>query len=268
MFLQPDWWEVTWAGVGTNRYSYAGGDPINRLDPNGNGWLQDAWNDFKSSVKNSFKALGDALSGNVEHINNAGQPGTGGNYGVVHIGGTTYGCFGCSGTGITAALAVGDAQTWAAQKNGLDADKAKQTALSGHLLSHTNGLVASIDITSWPQILQEIWETPGVPEFAEKLLALSQAEQVEFATIFYRSQNGAIAHGPIYRGTYADIEIPGKRTTGAPLGLLHTHWTSGVSPSGKRMIPYPSSVDLKTARDTKVGGLVYNWMNQVWGYWW
>jgi RHS repeat-associated protein len=36
MFIQPDWFEVTEAGVGTNRYAYAGNDPVNRLDPSGN----------------------------------------------------------------------------------------------------------------------------------------------------------------------------------------------------------------------------------------
>ena len=36
MFIQPDWWEVTQAGVGTNRYAYAGGDPVNMSDANGN----------------------------------------------------------------------------------------------------------------------------------------------------------------------------------------------------------------------------------------
>ncbi len=36
MFIQPDWFEVTDAGVGTNRYAYAANDPVNRLDPNGN----------------------------------------------------------------------------------------------------------------------------------------------------------------------------------------------------------------------------------------
>jgi RHS repeat-associated protein len=35
MFLQPDWWEVTEAGVGTNRYGYAGGDAVNMADPGG-----------------------------------------------------------------------------------------------------------------------------------------------------------------------------------------------------------------------------------------
>jgi hypothetical protein len=36
MFIQPDWWEVTRAGVGTNRYGYSFGDPVNAADPGGN----------------------------------------------------------------------------------------------------------------------------------------------------------------------------------------------------------------------------------------
>lgn len=36
MFLQPDWFEVTMAGVGTNRYAYSFNDPVNLKDPNGN----------------------------------------------------------------------------------------------------------------------------------------------------------------------------------------------------------------------------------------
>ncbi|MDX8355867.1 RHS repeat-associated core domain-containing protein, partial [Cognatiyoonia sp. IB215182] len=36
LFLQPDWFEVTEPGVGTNRYSYSFNDPVNLRDPNGN----------------------------------------------------------------------------------------------------------------------------------------------------------------------------------------------------------------------------------------
>ncbi len=41
MFIQPDWWEVTKAGVGTNRYSYSASDPVNRIDPGGNGYIRE-----------------------------------------------------------------------------------------------------------------------------------------------------------------------------------------------------------------------------------
>ncbi len=36
MWIQPDWFEVTEPGVGTNRYAYSGNDPINHYDPLGN----------------------------------------------------------------------------------------------------------------------------------------------------------------------------------------------------------------------------------------
>ena len=36
LFLQPDWFEVTQPGVGTNRFSYSGNDPVNWRDPGGN----------------------------------------------------------------------------------------------------------------------------------------------------------------------------------------------------------------------------------------
>ncbi|MBK5571668.1 RHS repeat-associated core domain-containing protein, partial [Ensifer sp. SSB1] len=34
-FISPDTWDPTQPGVGTNRYSYAGNDPVNNSDPNG-----------------------------------------------------------------------------------------------------------------------------------------------------------------------------------------------------------------------------------------
>lgn len=53
LFLQPDWFEVTEPGVGTNRYAYSAGDPVNRLDPSGN----------KSWIKKAGEAVVEAFTG-------------------------------------------------------------------------------------------------------------------------------------------------------------------------------------------------------------
>jgi hypothetical protein len=36
LFIQPDWFDPTAPGVGTNRYAYSHNDPVNRRDPEGN----------------------------------------------------------------------------------------------------------------------------------------------------------------------------------------------------------------------------------------
>jgi RHS repeat-associated protein len=52
-FIQPDWWEVTKAGVGTNRYGYSGGDPVNGADPSGHGF----WRDLGKATGDFFRAV-------------------------------------------------------------------------------------------------------------------------------------------------------------------------------------------------------------------
>jgi RHS repeat-associated protein len=53
MFLQPDWWEVMQPGVGTNRYSYSFGDPVNGIDPSGHRTV--VREDKKTAREDDFK---------------------------------------------------------------------------------------------------------------------------------------------------------------------------------------------------------------------
>jgi RHS repeat-associated protein len=46
-FISPDDWDTTLAGVGTNRYAYAGNDPVNKSDANGHSFW-DSVRDFFS----------------------------------------------------------------------------------------------------------------------------------------------------------------------------------------------------------------------------
>ncbi len=54
LFLQPDWFEVTKAGVGTNRFSYSFNDPVNKFDPGGNESAK------KKSAETALKAAKEA----------------------------------------------------------------------------------------------------------------------------------------------------------------------------------------------------------------
>ncbi len=64
LFLQPDWWEVTQPGVGTNRYGYAGGDPVNGSDASGHSWFDRAWDSVfgGGSFNKTFGDRGSAWS--------------------------------------------------------------------------------------------------------------------------------------------------------------------------------------------------------------
>lgn len=53
-FIQPDWWDPTVPGVGTNRYSYSFNNPINRSD--------------RSGHRSLFEAIGDAFRSPNERV--------------------------------------------------------------------------------------------------------------------------------------------------------------------------------------------------------
>ena len=54
-FISPDDWDPTLAGVGTNRYAYAGNDPVNKSDPNGH--FFDAATAAKLATAGGFAAV-------------------------------------------------------------------------------------------------------------------------------------------------------------------------------------------------------------------
>lgn len=66
MFIQPDWWEVTQAGVGTNRYSYGFGDPVNSRDPGGHEIIdEDVDEDERERLEKDFEAARNVLESEI-----------------------------------------------------------------------------------------------------------------------------------------------------------------------------------------------------------
>ncbi len=59
LFLQPDWFEVTKAGVGTNRFSYSFNDPVNKFDPSGNKSMKEKNIEYNQRNKIGKYAYGD-----------------------------------------------------------------------------------------------------------------------------------------------------------------------------------------------------------------
>ncbi|MBL1437667.1 MAG: RHS repeat-associated core domain-containing protein [Rhodobacteraceae bacterium] len=79
-FIQPDWWEVRKRGVGTNRYAYAGNDPVNNSDRNGH-TFKEWWNKQveigrnRRSISRQFAGGGDVRyrGNNLYQIQDTGQ---------------------------------------------------------------------------------------------------------------------------------------------------------------------------------------------------
>ncbi|ESQ15208.1 MAG: hypothetical protein JKP98_16425 [Rhodobacteraceae bacterium] len=66
-FIQPDWLDPNQPGVGTNRYAYAGGDPINRADPSGHAWVDRTWD--RAFGDGSFdRTFGDGASERMDRM--------------------------------------------------------------------------------------------------------------------------------------------------------------------------------------------------------
>ena len=64
-FISPDWWDVTQAGVGTNRYAYSGNDPVNASDPSGHAYDSSKNSSYGSG--NGVYVQGGPQSGNYSY---------------------------------------------------------------------------------------------------------------------------------------------------------------------------------------------------------
>jgi hypothetical protein len=133
---------VTQAGVGTNRYAYAGGDPVNLSDPGGNcfgsGACKEAWNNFKADVTalaSSFtpdKTLAGAVTGATA--------------------GATY-----TGTAGVTAACVGTSCTTAPVAGGLGA---LTGGIVGGLVGGSAGLITDV-VEAWPDNDSTVYSEQG-----------------------------------------------------------------------------------------------------------
>jgi hypothetical protein len=66
MFIQPDWFEVTEFGVGTNRYAYSFNDPVNLRDPSGNEAMDGFGLSMMVAAGETDKERQDILNANIQ----------------------------------------------------------------------------------------------------------------------------------------------------------------------------------------------------------
>jgi len=115
LFLQPDWFEVTKPGVGTNRFSYSFNDPVNKFDPGGNQTSEEEDDGFWDAVGRFFGGFARGAYENAD-LNATATLGAGGAAGGALVGAYTGGAVGCGASACAASpitTPVGSGIGWA-----------------------------------------------------------------------------------------------------------------------------------------------------------
>jgi len=256
MFISPDPMNPTEPGVGTNRYGYSHGDPINMSDPSG---LATVYKDQNGDGQNTYYGeidLGDlgwgddfsqsgVLPSEWVDINNTASGG---------------GSFTFSGGDPESSYAI-DNRSWFSRT-------------FGPKLSFSNPDILEVDPT-----LNAIWSNKKARSIMYELMKASNylsrkpLKMTETGGWFtHNTHNGSIsftrATGP---ATFNSINLPSPPSTRGTVTFahIHTHPASGLKAFGQgsnAQLFHPSPADIRGADYYGYSGFVVNNRLNVYGY--
>ncbi|MEP3893190.1 MAG: RHS repeat-associated core domain-containing protein [Litorimonas sp.] len=268
LFIQPDWFEVTETGVGTNRYSYSFNDPVNLSDPGGNSAWSDFWGGLGESLSDTGQAMRDSFNGNFTEV--PGGSSDGGSYGITHVNGESFACSGCTGTGSDAenAVALAFARRGVAYADGslrykvVDVQQhrraPKELIFRNPQLINSNASLKAI--SQRPEFLPRAWgllKSSGINGPGRLM-----RENGQFLAI--RASNGAWVEGTVAVGTISNVSFNSKGmqlSSKDTLVSIHTH-PAARNPVAGGVFNRPSTTDL----EAKVPGFVVSGTGDIWGY--
>lgn len=194
-FISPDDWDPVLEGVGTNRYTYAGNDPVNKSDPNGHIGMVGAAVGAAFGI--GVQAAMDAYSGQFSGI---GAYGTAAFSGA--IAGATAGLAAAAGVGVVGASVTGGVA-------GSLADTAASSAVAGQAPSAAEVATNA----AFGGALGLLGSAPG-KALASGLNSLSNSAKGKLGEALTRANEGLKGNISFDPGKF---DIPGKMTpTGRP----------------------------------------------------